>query len=128
MRGGIGAGMMALTLLAAAPSPHRLVVVVAAPGDPRAARQHGMLERDADALRERDVVVRELTPEAALRERPELGTTARTTFEVLLVGRDGGVKLRRRVPVAASEITALIDTMPMRRSEMRREGGGPPKR
>ncbi len=111
-------GLMAT--MAAAPSPHRLVVVVGRPGDPRAAQQHATLERDAAALRERDVTVQDLTPETARRDRPELGVGPQATFELLLVGKDGGVKLRRDKPVAASELTALIDTMPMRQSEMRR--------
>ncbi len=123
MRMGPKMGMMALGLMtttAAAPSPHRLVVVVGQPSDPRATQQHASLEQDAAALRERDVVMQDITPEAARRERPELGVNSRTAFEVLLVGKDGGVKLRRDKPVAASEIIALIDTMPMRRNEMRR--------
>ena len=57
---------------------------------------------------------------AEARQRSGLGVVAHTAFELLLVGRDGGVKLRRDAPVAASEITALIDTMPMRQAEMRR--------
>ena len=111
-----------IAAIAAAPSPHRLVVVVADLKDPRVARQHAALDHQADALRERDVVVQDLTPEVARRHRPELGVGPRVTFEVLLVGKDGGVKLRRDEPVAASEIIALIDTMPMRRNEMRRVG------
>jgi hypothetical protein len=116
-------GMMVLSLMttmAAAPSAHRLVVVVGQPSDPRATQQHASLEQDADGLRERDVVVQDITPEAARRDRPGLGVRSRVAFEVLLVGKDGGVKLRRDKPVAASEITALIDTMPMRQNEMRR--------
>ena len=116
-------GAMALGLLAvtaAAQSPHRLVVVVGHPSDPRVVRQHAALETDAASLRERDVVVQDVTPEAARHERPELGVAAQTIFEVLLVGKDGGVKLRCGEPIAGSEITALIDTMPMRRDEMRR--------
>jgi len=111
---------LGLTIGAAAPFPHRLVVVVGQPGDPRGVQQHASLAQDAAALRERDVVVQDITPEAARRERPELGVRSGVAFEVLLVGKDGGVKLRRDKPVAASEIAALIDTMPMRREEMKR--------
>ncbi len=114
----IALGLMATT--AATRSPHRLVVVVGRPNDPRATRQHVALEHDAAALRERDVVVQDITPEAARHERPELGVNSEAAFEVLLVGRDGEVKLRRETLVAASEIIALIDTMPMRQNEMRR--------
>jgi hypothetical protein len=40
-------------------------------------------------------------------------------FQVVLVGKDGGVKLRSAEPIAADDFFALIDTMPMRRREMR---------
>ena len=123
MRMGLKVGVAAWCLLAtaaAAQRPHRLVVVVAQPGDPRAVQQHAALQQAAAALRERDVVVQDLSPEAARRDRPELGVNPQAAFELLLVGKDGGVKLRRGTPVAAAEITGLIDTMPMRQSEMRR--------
>jgi hypothetical protein len=42
-------------------------------------------------------------------------------FEVLLIGKDGGVKLRRDSPVENADIFGLIDQMPMRQAEMRRQ-------
>jgi hypothetical protein len=110
-------GMMAN--IASAESPHRLVIVVVRPTDPRATKQQAALELDAAALGERDVVVQEITPEVARRERPELGVSPDVAFELLLVGKDG-IKKRWDEPVAASEISRLIDTMPMRRYEMQR--------
>ncbi len=109
-----------LTQAAAAPSPHRLVIVVSQPGDPRAAQQHAALQRAAGALAARDVLVRDMTPDAARRLLPALAIGPQVAFEVLLVGKDGTVKLARDAPVATAEITALIDTMPMRQQEMRR--------
>lgn len=103
---------------ASAQGPHRLVVVIGQPGDPRVIQQQASLDQDFAALRERDVVVQDMTPEAARRDRPELMMNSQATFEVLLIGKDGTIKLRRTKPVAASELTALIDTMPMRQSEM----------
>jgi hypothetical protein len=41
------------------------------------------------------------------------------TLTVLLIGKDGGVKLRREGGVKLDEILSLIDTMPMRQREMR---------
>ena len=41
------------------------------------------------------------------------------TFTVLLIGRDGGVKLRREGQVKLQELFSLIDSMPMRQREMR---------
>lgn len=104
---------------ATAQSAHRLVVIVAEPNDPRASQENLALKQDYAELRSRDVVVQNISPEAARRDRGELGVGPQTTFEVLLVGKDGGVKLRRNKLVAASEITALIDTMPMRQEEMK---------
>ena len=40
-------------------------------------------------------------------------------FTVLLIGKDGGLKLRREGGVELDEIFSLIDTMPMRQREMR---------
>ncbi len=120
---GIGRIVLGIMIIAAAamaaPSGHRLIVVVGQPSDPRVTQQQALLAQDAAALRERDVVEEDVTPEVVRHARAELGVGSGVTFQVLLVGKDGGVKLRRDRPVAASEITALIDAMPMRREEMR---------
>ena len=42
-------------------------------------------------------------------------------FEVLLIGKDGGVKLRNDSPVEKGAIFGLIDQMPMRQAEIRRQ-------
>ncbi|MEM7106582.1 MAG: DUF4174 domain-containing protein [Bacteroidota bacterium] len=41
-------------------------------------------------------------------------------FLVILIGKDGGVKLRSGEPVANSKLFELIDRMPMRIQEMRK--------
>ena len=50
--------------------------------------------------------------------REELGV-ATDGFTVLLIGKDGGVKLRSATPLPAEKIFATIDSMPMRQREMR---------
>jgi Domain of unknown function (DUF4174) len=42
-------------------------------------------------------------------------------FAVLLVGKDGGVKLNHQNETRLEDIFALIDFMPMRREEMRQK-------
>ena len=42
-------------------------------------------------------------------------------FAVLLVGKDGGIKLKRQDKTRLEDIFALIDTMPMRQEEMRQK-------
>lgn len=110
--------MTLMTSSAGATTSRRLVVVVGSAEDPRVHDELALLAQAKRALDERDVVVQSLTPEAARRDRVELGVAASATFEVLLVGKDGGVKLRRQKLVTPAEIAALIDTMPMRREEM----------
>ena len=44
---------------------------------------------------------------------------AKKDSRVLLVGKDGGVKLRRTGPISADELFATIDAMPMRRREIK---------
>ena len=45
-------------------------------------------------------------------------------FCVVLLGKDGGVKMKRSSVTPMHDIYALIDTMPMRRQEMRRADSG----
>ena len=47
---------------------------------------------------------------------------ASTAFTVILIGKDGGEKLRSRIPLSAARLFAAIDEMPMRRQEMRTSG------
>ena len=56
--------------------------------------------------------------EAGVRATRALLGIDSSDFSVILVGKDGSVKLRHNAPVAMSEIYALIDEMPMRRREM----------
>jgi hypothetical protein len=53
---------------------------------------------------------------AAVRER--FGV-ARSDFTVILVGKDGGEKLRDSKPLTYARLQATIDAMPMRRQEMK---------
>ena len=42
-------------------------------------------------------------------------------FSLILIGKDGGVKLKREDPVDLVEVFELIDSMPMRRNEMQQK-------
>ena len=111
---------------------HRLLLLfAAAPDDPLALAQQEAFVAQRAALDERDVLVATLfddavgagdgqpiaaTQTAALRARYRV---APRTFAVLLLGKDGGVKLHAERPVAVDAIAALIDTMPMRQTELR---------
>ena len=87
--------------------------------DPAFIEQLELLRARENALIERDVVVLTDTDPAArsplrLKMRPR-------GFMLVLVGKDGGVKLRKPFPWDVREITRSIDKMPMRQREIRDE-------
>ncbi|MBD3662697.1 DUF4174 domain-containing protein [Sulfitobacter aestuariivivens] len=85
--------------------------------DPAFIEQIELLEARIEALQERDVVVlTDTDPDARsplrLKMRPR-------GFMLVLVGKDGGVKLRKPFPWDVREISRSIDKMPMRQREIR---------
>ncbi len=51
----------------------------------------------------------------------ELGVR-RGEFNLVLIGKDGGVKYRSQQATETRDIFSTIDAMPMRQNEMRRQG------
>lgn len=95
-----------------------ILVFAPAPDDPRLTEQLARFEAAEAALAERrNVVIVDIEPGSPLRAR-----FAPAEFTVILVGLDGGEKFRSDQPVAVETLNARIDRMPMRRSELRREG------
>ncbi|MGC6399132.1 DUF4174 domain-containing protein [Sphingomonas sp. FW199] len=97
------------------------VIVLFADSEDSAARQRAMLS-DRMGMAERDLHLIEVigdrvsgtsTPAGDLRRRlkPE------TPFTLILIGKDGGVKLRSGEPVSARRLFETVDAMPMRASE-----------
>jgi hypothetical protein len=115
----MAAGMVAVFGLSAAHagSTRPLYIFAPAADDARLAAQRDIIAARAAGFAERDVPVKEVVGASALRVR--FGVPV-DQFRVVLVGKDGGVKLSSLKPVSASQIFALIDAMPMRRDEMRR--------
>lgn len=116
---------------------NRVLLVFSDDGDPAFAEQAALLDAaDPGALEERDLVVllvprdgttrvivggpAEAYDAAALRRKR--GVAANAGFTALLVGKDGGTKWRADQPARPVEIFALIDSMPMRANEMKRNG------
>lgn len=99
-------------------------VIVYAPDDATEllTRQRSLWSGEAGRMGERDIELivwkgRDALPGKA-RQRYEIDPEK---FTVLLIGKDGGVKLREHAPVGPKRIHALIDSMPMRQEEMRRD-------
>jgi hypothetical protein len=87
-----------------------------------ASNSEGALERDLVILeileQGKSRIGKQLLSEKSVQNiRKKLGVQT-GPFQVLLIGKDGGVKLRSAEPVSAKDIFGLIDSMPMRRQEM----------
>ena len=117
---------------------NRIVIVFAgADATEQLAQQRRMLASNPCGLQDRDVLVVTVEDDSvAVDGIPHHAMDAdrlRAVFDVpeqgyvlLLVGKDGGVKLRLKEPVAAEDLFALIDGMPMRQREMQRRSKSKP--
>ncbi len=124
------------TLLQYAWRQRPLIVISPIRNDPRFKKQESEFSNTGPALLERAIVLIEIVGDqvdtkhgpsasgeaAALRKR--LGIK-RDEFSVVLLGKDTRVKLRSSEPVSAAAIFSLIDSMPMRRQEMRTQERDP---
>ena len=102
----------------------RVVLVLAARDDAGLAEQEHLLASDPAGVTERNLVL--VVPDGS--ERDELRqryNVAPDAFAALLIGKDGGVKLRSGRPFALHALFDAIDAMPMRQDEMRRRAAGP---
>ncbi len=94
-------------------------------------KQYDLLRADQSGLDERDLLIfnvlsHEITYDtdsvrieraARLREHYRVDEK---NFSILLIGKDGSEKMRSDAVVPRNELYAIIDAMPMRREEMRR--------
>lgn len=96
-----------------------LVVFAQSADDPRYQQQMRLIEAERAALEERDVVIlTDVEPMGASLLRKELRPNG---FTIVLVGKDGTVKLRKPVPWDVRELSRAIDKMPLRQQEAARQ-------
>jgi hypothetical protein len=90
------------------------------------------VEAREEAIGERDMTVIRLRGDSGSLDGEELPSNVvvalrelfgvdHPEYEAVLLGKDGGVKLRGPKGVELEEIFRLIDSMPMRQAEMRRD-------
>lgn len=85
--------------------------------DPAFIEQIELLRDRENALRERDIIVLTDTDPGTL--SPVRKKLRPRGFMLVLVGKDGGVKLRKPAPWTVREISRVVDKMPMRQREIR---------
>ncbi len=89
-------------------------------------KQKQILAEKTKGVRDRDLVVIECIGKTLSAE--DRNYVARhfnhdlAEFGVWLIGKDGGTKLSETRPVTTEKFFSLIDAMPMRQSEMKRDG------
>ena len=107
-----------------------LLVFAPDPSDLQYQRQLNALMAEQQALRERKGVVYGIWKNTYRREintgmmqkrpaGPLMGMDPEAGFGLVLIGLDGGIKERSSSFVPPEKLWALIDTMPMRRAEIR---------
>ena len=107
-----------------------LVLFSPTESDPSFRLQKKDLASSAEGVLERDLMILEILEHGESRAgsqvmsgksvqdiRKRLGVHT-GPFQVLLIGKDGGVKLRSSEPVSMKDLFGLIDSMPMRQQEM----------
>lgn len=98
-----------------------VVVFADTPNDPRFIEQMNLLAADIPAVLTRDIIVlTDTDPDA----RSDLRRTLRPRgFMLVLMDKDGGVKLRKPSPWDMREISRSIDKWPTRQQEIRERLG-----
>ncbi|SFB80407.1 protein of unknown function [Zunongwangia mangrovi] len=93
-------------------------------------QQLGEFRAQEKDLEERKIVVYQVTPKkyaTGISDSPDWNKgdnfyekfkRSNTNFELILIGLDGGTKLRKKEYTPAEEIFEKIDSMPMRRAEI----------
>ena len=112
---------------------HQRVLLVFSNGNNQPAEaQLNVAASHIDGFRERDLLLvglvgsNEAVPSALLSAPDDAAARKRFTikpgeFTVILIGKDGGEKLRSHQPISWEKLQSTIDSMPMRKDEM--QGG-----
>ena len=98
----------------------RVVIVFGPEGDGKVREQIDLLTSDQKGLEDRDMVVLAVSGNQV---ETKFGVSKPgAPFSVILVGKDGGEKLRRSDPISREDLFGTIDAMPMRQREMKSGG------
>lgn len=84
-------------------------------------QQQKILNKDIKEIQERDIVAETYTLGEKNRDIFKKYKALDQPFLFVLIGKDGGEKLRSSTPVNNQKLFGLIDQMPMRQGEMRRQ-------
>ena len=93
-----------------------IIIFSDSPEDVNFKLQIEMLEENSEAVKERDIIIlTDTNPEEKSFLRKKLRPRG---FTLILIGKDGQVKLRKPFPWKMREISSIIDKMPIRKQEI----------
>ena len=96
----------------------RSILLFGNKAEPLIKQQLQLLQQDSSGMAERDIKIVMVEPGESLYKTHAISTMHR--FTVLLVGRDGHEKYRSNELTTTTHFFAMIDAMPMRRAEIRK--------
>ncbi|QRQ99835.1 DUF4174 domain-containing protein [Dyadobacter sandarakinus] len=103
-----------------ADQPRQVLLFYNANGEQQWKSQLKVLEASKSGIDERDIKVVSISSAAQQEDQWKQWKVDRNqAFTFILVGRDGGEKLRSNDVVATRKLFGLVDAMPMRKSEMK---------
>ena len=100
-------------------SPTRELMIFGDSDNSLILQQLELLEKNNDELKERDIAITRIEKGDAFYEIYKIDSDAE--IAVLLFGKDKGIKFRSQQLVSTEELFSIIDAMPMRQAEMRRQ-------
>lgn len=93
-----------------------LVIFAPSKSDADYIQQMSILEKSKAELADRDIIVlSDTSPASKGHLRSQLNPKG---FEVVLVGKDGGMKLRQQKPLSSEALLSTVDSMPMRKAHL----------
>ncbi len=98
---------------------NRLIYIFGNSGNKMLQQQQKLLLNREAGIKERDIVIR-LVEKADQDLYTKYKVSQSANFTLLLIGKDGGVKLRTESLLQPDSLFAVIDAMPMRQAEMNR--------
>jgi hypothetical protein len=84
-------------------------------------KQLQIFEKDPDGLKERDLKVSVNVWNAKQDAMYRRWKIDQKKFTLILIGKDGQAKFRSEKPTTLKQLYSIIDVMPMRRSEMKKQ-------
>ena len=84
-------------------------------------KQINDLHEDKKGLQERDIIIHTFEVNKAESEVKKYNIATADSFTFILIGKDGGEKFRSKDIVANKKLFSIIDAMPMRRQEMKKQ-------